>query len=176
MRDRIAEDLASGLQSTLRNVSRPPRLDGRTIATMSGASIPSIWRGPKMGRMFESRRLLVVFTWRALLSSFQCSSHRAATVAKEFRPQPVPRSFLPSGVPWDQCGRQKFTTVAVTFASSAKGTWGYFPSAISFSLPSNRYFQRHSLPPAGVTSRRSPPESLMLYDFSFGFARLSPCL
>jgi hypothetical protein len=38
---------------------------------------------------------------------------------------------------------------------------GYLPKDMSFSKPSCLYFQRNSLPPAGVIQRNKPPPSLM---------------
>ena len=43
---------------------------------------------------------------------------------------------------WIYAGGQEIATIPVTLAANAKEILGYFPSTISFSLPSNRYFQR----------------------------------
>ena len=45
---------------------------------------------------------------------------------------------------------------------------------MSFSLPSCRYFQRQSLPPAGVIQRYRPPPSLRRYAVSFALALRTP--
>jgi len=44
------------------------------------------------------------------------------------------------------------------------------PSAISFSLPSQQYFQGHNLPPVGIIIRKRPPESANLYGLAVGLA------
>jgi len=44
------------------------------------------------------------------------------------------------------------------------------PRESFFSLPSIRYFRRHSLPPDGCTNRNDPNESPILNGFSRGFA------
>src|SRR5690606_19215285 len=45
------------------------------------------------------------------------------------------------------------------------------PSESRFSLPPKRYFQRHHLPPAGLTSRYRPPPSKSFTALACGLAR-----
>src|SRR6185437_2637712 len=47
---------------------------------------------------------------------------------------------------------------------------GYVPRASRFSLPPNRYFRRHNLPPPGATSIYKPPPSKSFLALLFGFA------
>lgn len=54
--------------------------------------------------------------------------------------------------------------------ASTRETAGYLPIESSFSLPSMRYFNRHNLPPAGVTAKYRPPPSDSLYVLSAGLA------
>jgi hypothetical protein len=42
---------------------------------------------------------------------------------------------------------------------SARDVWGYFPRESNFSVPPKRYLRRQSLPPDGVTNKKSPPPS-----------------
>ena len=54
----------------------------------------------------------------------------------------------------------------------ASDTSGYDPKAMTFSLPSARYFQRHSLEPFGLTSKYMPLPSLSLAGLGPGLAFL----
>ena len=54
----------------------------------------------------------------------------------------------------------------------ASDTSGYAPRAMTFSLPSTRYFHRHSFEPAGLTRRYRPLPSLSLTGLAPGLAFL----
>jgi hypothetical protein len=54
--------------------------------------------------------------------------------------------------------------------ASAIPTEGYGPIESSFSLRSNSYLRRHSLPPAGVTQTCNPPLSVSFYGLSAALA------
>jgi hypothetical protein len=103
-----------------------------------------------------------------LFSARQCSNHSPAIVRKEFSAAAFSAVFAAF-----RCSIGSRPVASSLRASawrslaSARGTSGYLPKAMSFSLPSCVYAYRHSFPPAVVTQRQRLPLSLMRYAFSF---------
>jgi hypothetical protein len=173
MGDGIAKYLARGLQGPLGQIIAPRPAMALSMATSSGAWISATGRAPICGKTSASKRRM---TWPAccsLRAGFQCAHHFRATDSNEF--SAAARLATLSAFLTTMGSLPAASTLRALSRPSrawASDTSGYAPSAMTFSLPRNRYFQRHSFEPAGLTSRYKPLPSLSLTGLAPGLAFL----